>query len=80
VLRPFRKWKGVAAGVVRRKTAAILGWLRPEGEESWAGQVGLAERLGPSEEGESGPVGEEGRWQRLGRKLELGQISRNKIL
>jgi hypothetical protein len=31
-------------------------------------------------EGESGSVGEEGRWPRLGRKLERGQSLRNKIL
>jgi hypothetical protein len=45
-----------------------------------AGQAGLARRPRPSREGESGPIGEEGRSPRLGRKSELGQRSRNKIL
>jgi hypothetical protein len=63
---------------VRRKRATTLGQLRPEEEEeSWAGQAG---RPRPSGEGENGPVGEEGRWLRLGQKPELGQSSRNKIL
>jgi hypothetical protein len=65
---------------VRRKREAVLGRFRPEEEESRAGQAGLAERLRPSGEGESGPIGEEGRWPRLGRKPEFGQSSINKIL
>jgi hypothetical protein len=43
-------------------------------------QARPAEKLRPSGEGESGPVGLEGRWPRLSRKPELGQSSRNKIL
>jgi hypothetical protein len=64
----------------RCKRAAALGRLRPEGEESRVGQAGPVGRPRPSEEGESGPVGEEGRWPWLGRKAKLGQSSRNKIL
>jgi hypothetical protein len=45
-----------------------------------AGQAGPAGRLRPSGEGESGPVGLEGRCPWLGQKSELGQSSRNKIL
>jgi hypothetical protein len=39
VLRPFRKWKRVAPGVVRRKQAAVIGRLRLEEEESRTGPV-----------------------------------------
>jgi hypothetical protein len=80
VLRPFWKPKGEAAGTVRRNQAVALGRLHPEEEERWAGQAGLAGRPSPSGEGESRPVGEEGRWARLGQKSELGHSSRNKIL
>jgi hypothetical protein len=45
-----------------------------------AGQARPAGRLRPSGEGESGPIGKEARWPRLGQKPELGQSSRNKIL
>jgi hypothetical protein len=45
-----------------------------------AGQPGPVRGLRPSGEGESGPIGEEDRWVRLGQKPELGQRSRNKIL
>jgi hypothetical protein len=69
VLRPFWKRKGAA-----------LDRLCHEEEESRARQAGPARRPRPSGEGESEPVGEEGRWPRLGRKPELGQSSRNKIL
>jgi hypothetical protein len=80
VLRPFRKRKGVVTGLVWRKQTTTLNRLRPEEEQSRAGQAGLAGRPRPSGEGETRPVGKEGRWPRLGRKPELGQSSRNKIL
>jgi hypothetical protein len=51
-----------------------------EEEESRVGQAGPTRRPRPSGEGESRPVGKEGRWPRLGRKPELGQSSRNKII
>jgi hypothetical protein len=54
------------AGAVQRKQAAVLGRLRPEEEESREGQARPVRRLRPSGEGESRPVGEEGRWPRLG--------------
>jgi hypothetical protein len=73
VLRPFRKQKGAAAGAVQGKRAVVLGRLRPKKEESQARQAGPIGRLRPSGEGESGPVGEERRWLRLGQKPELGQ-------
>jgi hypothetical protein len=44
------------------------------------GLVGPAGMLRPSGEGDSRPVGEEGRWPQLSQKPELGQSSRNKIL
>jgi hypothetical protein len=80
VLHPFWKHKRAAASMMQCKRAAALGRLRPEEEESHVGQAGPAERPRPSGEGESRLIGEEGRWPRLGRKLELGQSSRNKIL
>jgi hypothetical protein len=65
VLRPFRKLKGVMAGAVRRSVGLRkkkVGWARA----AVRGGVGQAGRLRPSGEGESGPVGEEGRWPRPG--------------
>jgi hypothetical protein len=44
------------------------------------GQAGPVGRPRPSGQGESRLVGAEGRWPWLGRKPELGQCSRNKIL
>jgi hypothetical protein len=41
----------------RRKRAAALSRLRPEEEESRAGQAGSAERSRPSQEGEIGWLG-----------------------
>jgi hypothetical protein len=66
VLRPFWKRKGATAGVVRRMRAMGLGRLRPEEEKSRTGQAGPVGRSKPNGEGESGPVGDEGRWPRLG--------------
>jgi hypothetical protein len=70
-----RWWRSV--GFVLRKKK--VGWARAV-VRGRAGQAGLTGRPRPSGEGESGLVGEEGRWPRLGRKLELGQSSGNNIL
>jgi hypothetical protein len=57
--------KKVERGPCGSERRSRVGWAGQEVEAQWGG----GER-----------AGEEGRWPRLGRKLELGQSSRNKIL
>jgi hypothetical protein len=56
---------GGAAGAMQSKRAAVLGRLHPKEEERQMGQAVLVGRLRSSGEGESGPVGEEGRWAKV---------------
>jgi hypothetical protein len=74
VLRPFWKQKGAAAGVVQRKQAVGLSRVCPKEEECRVGQARPPGRLRPSGEGESGPVGDEGRWPRLGRNQRWAKV------
>jgi hypothetical protein len=85
----FRSGRGrqpVRCGTSRRRCSISFILRKKKAERGPCGserrgRVGWADReAGPSGEGESGPVGEEGRWSYLGQKPELGQSSRNKIL